>query len=147
MILSNENLDELVPTFETAEQTLAIQYDYVLAESMGLIKMDFLGLKNLTIIDYCIKEINRKYNTNYTIENFPYDEQSSYDQICSTQTLGIFQLESEGMNKVIANLKPSCFNDIVALLALYRPGPMDNINVYESRKNQNQKVEYVHPLI
>ena len=134
MILSNENLDELVPTFECDQNTIAIQYDYVLAEKMGLIKMDFLGLKNLTIIDYCIKKINEQYNTNYSIENFPYDEPSSYEQISSMQTLGIFQLESEGMNKVISKLKPSCFNDIVALLALYRPGPMDNIETYIDRK-------------
>ena len=142
MILSNENLDELVPTFECDQNTIAIQYDYVLAEKMGLIKMDFLGLKNLTIIDYCIKKINEQYNTNYSIENFPYDEPSSYEQISSMQTLGIFQLESEGMNKVISKLKPSCFNDIVALLALYRPGPMDNIETYIDRKfNGNYTID------
>ena len=142
MILSNENLDELVPTFECDQNTIAIQYDYVLAEKMGLIKMDFLGLKNLTIIDYCIKKINEQYNTNYSIENFPYDEPSSYEQISSMQTLGIFQLESEGMNKVISKLKPSCFNDIVALLALYRPGPMDNIETYIDRKfNGNYAID------
>lgn len=142
MILSNENLDELVPTFECDQNTIAIQYDYVLAEKMGLIKMDFLGLKNLTIIDYCIKKINEQYNTKYSIENFPYDEKSSYEQISSMQTLGIFQLESEGMNKVISKLKPSCFDDIVALLALYRPGPMDNIETYIDRKfNGNYTID------
>lgn len=142
MILSNDNLDTLVPTFECAENTLAIQYDYVLAEKMGLIKMDFLGLKNLTIIEYCINKINEKYNTSYTIENFPYDEKSSYEQISSMQTLGLFQLESDGMNKVISKLKPSCFNDIVALLALYRPGPMDNIATYIDRKfNGNYSID------
>ena len=142
MILSNENLDELVPTFECDQNTIAIQYDYVLAEKMGLIKMDFLGLKNLTIIDYCIKKLNEQYKTNYSIENFPFDEASSYEQISSMQTLGIFQLESEGMNKVISKLKPSCFNDIVALLALYRPGPMDNIETYIDRKfNGNYTID------
>ena len=142
MILSNDNLEELVPTFECAENTISIQYDYVLAEKMGLIKMDFLGLKNLTIIDYCIKKINKLYNKSYTIENFPFDEESSYNQISSMQTLGLFQLESDGMNKVIGKLKPSCFDDIVALLALYRPGPMDSIETYIDRKfNGNYSID------
>ena len=90
--------------------------------------MDFLGLKNLTIIEYCLNKINEKFDSKYTIDNFPFDEKSAYTLISSGDCIGLFQLESEGMINVIKKLKPSCFDDIVALIALYRPGPMDMIN-------------------
>ena len=142
MILSSTPLDELVPCFEVNENTLAIQYDYINAEKVGLIKMDFLGLKNLTIIEYCLNKINTRYKTNYTIDNFPYDDSYTYELISSGDTIGLFQLESEGINNVINKLKPNCFNDIVALIALYRPGPMDMIQTYIDRKN-GKEFKYV----
>ena len=135
IILSKEKLDEIVPCFTHSTNSLAIQYDYVTAEKLGLIKMDFLGLKNLTIIEYCLNKINEKYDCKYTIDNFPFDEKSAYTLISSGDCIGLFQLESEGMINVIKKLKPSCFDDIVALIALYRPGPMDMINKYIERKN------------
>ena len=146
IIISKDNLSDLVPTFEVAENTLAIQYDYVMAENIGLIKMDFLALKNLTIIDYCLKRINKEYGHNYTIDNFPYDDNSAYKQISSLDTIGIFQLESTGINNVIAKLQPSCFDDVVALLALYRPGPMDMIPAYIERKH-GKPFEYIDEAI
>ena len=135
IILSKDNLDEIVPCFTHSTNSLAIQYDYVTAEKLGLIKMDFLGLKNLTIIEYCLNKINEKFDSKYTIDNFPFDEKSAYTLISSGDCIGLFQLESEGMINVIKKLKPSCFDDIVALIALYRPGPMDMINKYIERKN------------
>ena len=135
IILSKDNLDEIVPCFTHSTNSLAIQYDYVTAEKLGLIKMDFLGLKNLTIIEYCLNKINEKYDCKYTIDNFPFDEKSAYTLISGGDCIGLFQLESEGMINVIKKLKPSCFDDIVALIALYRPGPMDMINKYIERKN------------
>lgn len=135
IILSNDNIDDILPTMHIQENTLAIQYDYINAEKIGLIKMDFLGLKNLSIIEYCIDKINSKYNKSYSIDNLPYDDKSSYELISKGDTFGLFQLESEGMNNFILKLKPSSFDDIVALLALYRPGPMDMIETYIERKH------------
>lgn len=135
IILSEENIDDILPTIQVNENTLAIQYDYINAEKLGLIKMDFLGLKNLSIIEYCINKINEKYNKNYTIDSLPFDDKSSYDLISKGDTFGLFQLESDGMNNFILKLKPNCFDDIVALLALYRPGPMDMIETYIERKH------------
>ena len=146
IILSEDNIDELVPTFEHSENTLVIAYDYINAESLGLIKMDFLGLKNLSIIEYCIEKINEKYNKKYTFENIPYDDKKAYELIANGFTFGLFQLESEGMNNFITKLKPNCFDDIVALLALYRPGPMDMIETYINRKH-GASFEYIDESI
>lgn len=134
IILSKDNLDEIVPCFEPEQDTIAIQYDYVTAEKLGMIKMDFLGLKNLSIIEYCLKAINAKENTNYSIDNFYYDDKSSYDLIASNNNIGIFQLEGEGIGNVVNRMKPNCFDDIVAILALYRPGPLKMIDTYIDRK-------------
>lgn len=135
MILSKEDLTELVPCFEVDENTLAIQYDYIHAEKIGLIKMDFLGLKNLSIIEYCLKRINALTNKKYNLDNFKYDDESAYHLISSLNNIGIFQLESAGINQVIEQLKPNCFDDVVALLALYRPATMSMIHTYIERKN------------
>ncbi|MDY2888772.1 MAG: DNA polymerase III subunit alpha [Candidatus Caccosoma sp.] len=135
IIISKEQLPNYIPCFYNDTNSLAIQFDYAYAEKIGLVKMDFLGLKNLAIIDYAIKKINKRFNKNYTIDNFKYDDKTSYDLISKNETIGIFQLESAGINKVISQLKPNSFNEVVDLLALYRPGPMDNINEYISRKN------------
>ncbi len=142
MILSSEKMDEIVPCFEPAFNTLAIQYDYKDAEKIGLIKMDFLGLKNLSIIDYCFKKMSLLDQKEYTISNYDFNQVNAYQMIASGSTMGIFQLESEGMNHVIAKLKPNCFDDIVALLALYRPGPMDMIQTYIDRKH-GQAFQYL----
>lgn len=146
IILSQENLDELVPTFQIDDSTIALQYDHIVAEKIGLVKMDFLGLKNLSIIDYCLKQINEKYQQNYTLDNLNFDYRQTYDLISSNSNIGIFQLESKGMNEVISKLKPSKFEDIVALIALYRPGPMDMIDTYIKRKNK-QEYYQIEPLI
>ena len=136
IIISKEKLTSYIPCFYSDNNTLAIQYDYIYAEKIGLVKMDFLGLKNLAIIDYAIKKINKEYKTDYTIDNFNYDDSSAYDLICKNETIGLFQLESIGINKVISQLQPNSFNEVVDLLALYRPGPMDNIKEYIDRKNK-----------
>ncbi len=135
MILSKDKMDEVVPCFEPSLNTLAIQYDAIDAEKIGLIKMDFLGLKNLSIIDYCFKAMNEIDSKKYNFSNFHFDQKEAYQMIADGKTMGIFQLESEGMNQVIFKLQPNCFDDIIALLALYRPGPMDMIQTYIDRKH------------
>lgn len=142
LIISKENLEDMLPCFENDKNTFAISYDYLMAEKLGLIKMDFLGLKNLNIIDYCLKRINQEYQTNLSFYDLDFDNESTYATIQNGQTFGLFQLESKGINNVILQLKPNCFADIVALLALYRPGPMDMIPTYIERKN-GQKFDYI----
>ena len=142
IILSEDNIDEIVPTYYHSQDSLAISYDYKSAESIGLIKMDFLGLKNLTIIDYCFNKIKENYGITYTLDNIPIDDENIYSLISNGYTFGLFQLESDGMNNFIKKLKPNCFDDIVALLALYRPGPMDMIDTYIARKH-GESFDYI----
>lgn len=144
VVLYRHPLFQMVPTFEVDSHTLVTQYDYKYIEKIGLIKMDILGLKNLTLIDYCLKSINEMYHTDYTIENYNYDNREVYEFLSTGNTLGIFQLESEGMKRTIQELKPTCFEDIVSLLALYRPGPMQNIHSFILRKHGKEKITYLH---
>lgn len=142
LILSQENLDQLVPTFEDQKNSLTIQYDYQTCEKLGMIKFDFLGLKNLTVIEYCLKRQNEVMKTNYDINNALFDCKETYQLIADGYTIGIFQLESEGMKNVIKKLQPNCFDDLIALIALFRPGPMKNIDSYIRRKHQEEEISY-----
>lgn len=143
LILSQDDLSLLVPTFEDGKNSLTIQFDYQTCEKLGMVKMDFLGLKNLTIIDYCLKRENEVEHTTYDINNALFDDSKTYELIASGNTLGIFQLESEGMKNVIKKLRPTCFDDLIALIALYRPGPMKNIDSYIRRKNHEEAITYL----
>ena len=111
-------------------------------EKLGLLKLDFLGLKNLAIISDICQEIPNM--NNITISQIPFNDKKTYELLKRGDTLGVFQLEKEGMKKFLRELKPDCFEDIVAALALYRPGPMDNIPEYIARKN-GKKFSYLHP--
>lgn len=143
IIISKNDLTSIVPTMEDRIDNLIIQYDYQTCEKLNLIKFDFLGVTDVTIIDYCLKEINKIYNLKYTIDNYPFDEKSTYDFISTGNTLGISQIESKGMVHVIKRIKPNCFNDIVDIISLYRPGPMDNIDTYIFNKNNPSKIDYI----
>jgi DNA polymerase-3 subunit alpha len=114
-------------------------------EEIGLLKMDFLGLRNLTLLDSVLSSIYRKTGKKVNIRTIPLDDQDTFTLLAKGETTGIFQLESEGMRKVLMRLKPSCFEDIVAVNALYRPGPMENIPIFIDRKRGRQNVDYPHP--
>ena len=144
VVFFNEPIDEVVPTIQINENTLVTQYDYKQIEKLGLVKVDCLGLKNLTIIDACLHWINKEKKTCYTLDQFPYDKKEVYDFLATGNTLGIFQLESAGMKQTIQRLKPSCFEDIVSLLAIYRPGPMKNISSFIARKHHQEPITYLH---
>ena len=144
VVFYSSNLNEVVPVIEVNENTYVTQYDYKQIEKIGLIKMDILGLKNLTILDECFKKINKLENKQYTIDCFVYDYKEVYDFLATGNTLGIFQLESDGMKRTISELKPTCFEDIVSLLALFRPGPMKNISSFIARKHHKEEITYLH---
>ena len=123
------------------------QYDMVWAEKIGLLKMDFLGLRNLTVMKNAVDEIRRTTDPQFDIARIPDDDQRTYEMLSRGETMGVFQLESEGMVRVCTELRPSNFNDIIALVALYRPGPMDWIPSYIAVKHGRQKPAYLHPKL
>jgi DNA polymerase-3 subunit alpha len=116
-------------------------------EDLGLLKMDFLGLKNLTIIEDTLSRIYMVQNKKIDIEKLPLDDKKTYKIFRNAETTGVFQLESDGMKRYLKELKPSIFEDIVAMVALYRPGPMQFIPEYIGRKNKKRKTEYLHPKL
>ena len=122
------------------------QFDMYSAENAGLIKFDFLGLKTLTVIDKTQKLIN-KNNHNFNIEKINYDDQNVYKLLSSGKTVGLFQLESSGMKDALINMRPNRLEDIIALVALYRPGPMSNIPIYNECKHGKREPDYLHPKL
>ena len=148
IILNNNSLEEALPILTDFNGHYISQYEMGYLEEQGFLKMDFLGLRNLTTIGYCVDLINANNpKAKLDVKNIPYDDEKIYPLIASGQTMGLFQLESSGMKRAISILKPNCFNDIVALLALFRPGPMDSINTYAKRKEGKQKIIYDDPCL
>ena len=142
IILSDEDLYNMIPLQYGVANSIQTQLEAEDCEAIGLLKMDFLGIKNLTIIDDIIKNID-KYNNINIFNTIPLDDKKTYDMLSSGDTLGIFQLEKPGITRTIMDLRPNTFEDIVAILALYRPGPMDNIGEYIKRKN-GTPFKYIH---
>ncbi|MDD3593221.1 MAG: DNA polymerase III subunit alpha [Candidatus Gastranaerophilales bacterium] len=149
VIISKDNLNEIVPLQRTKENIVVTTYSMSDVDSIGLLKMDFLGLRNLTIIDQTLKMIKSRTGENIDINKIPLDDQATYDLLSSGETDGVFQLESQGMKQLVKNLRPSAFEDIGALVALYRPGPLESgmIDSFVNRKHGREKVTYAHPLL
>lgn len=147
VVIGDRPIDQLVALYKDDKSDIpATQYNMKYVESTGLIKYDFLGLKTLTIIQKACDMIYKNHNIKIDISNIPIDDKETYELIASANTAGIFQLESKGMQDVILEMKPNRIEDLVALVALYRPGPMDNIPVYIRRKF-GEEIEYLHPLM
>ena len=142
IIMADKDLTTYSPLDEGIDEIYSTQYEAGDLEKLGLVKIDFLGLKNLTIIDKVIKLINK--NT-FNIYNIPLDDKDVYKMIASGNTYGVFQLESNGMKKTLMELKTSEFDDIVNALALFRPGPMEMIPSFVNRKFGKEKIDYLHP--
>lgn len=130
---------------ETGQDVLVTQYDGHVVESVGLIKMDFLGLKNLTIIKDCIETIRKTTGDEVDIDHIPIDDELTYKLYCEGNTLATFQFESAGMQKYLKELQPHVFEDLIAMNALYRPGPMDYIPLFIRRKLGQEPIEYPIP--
>lgn len=116
-------------------------------EKIGLLKMDFLGLKNLTVIQNTLRIANKTRNENIDIEKIPQDDKMTFKLLQEARTTGVFQLESSGMKRYLKQLKPTVFEDIIAMVALYRPGPMDYIQDFIDGKHGAKKIKYLHPLL
>src|SRR5690606_37404094 len=115
-------------------------------EQAGLVKFDFLGLKTLTTLDTAVKLIRRR-GVDIDLSRIPLDDPETYAMLSRGETVGIFQVESAGMRKALVGMRPDCIEDIIALVALYRPGPMENIPVYNARKHGEEEIESIHPKI
>ena len=147
VVIADKKLTNTVPLYKDSSANLLLpstQFDMYSAENAGLIKFDFLGLKTLTVINKTQKLVNQK-NKNFKIENINFDDQKVFEQLSTGNTVGIFQLESTGMREALMKMKPNHLEDIIALVALYRPGPMSNIPIYNDCKHGKQKPDYLHP--
>ena len=149
VVIADKKLTEVVPLYKDVSANLLLpstQFDMYSAENAGLVKFDFLGLKTLTVINNTQKLV-RKINKDFDIENISYEDQKVFDLLSSGNTVGLFQVESAGMKEALVQMKPNHIEDIIALVALYRPGPMSNIPTYNDCKHGRQAPDYLHPLL
>ncbi|WML40824.1 DNA polymerase III subunit alpha [Neobacillus sp. OS1-2] len=145
VVISEKQLIDLIPIQRGSNHVYLTQYSMEYLEEIGLLKMDFLGLRNLSLIETILSSISRNTGRKVDIGRVPLDDPKTFKILAKGETTGIFQLESEGMRKVLTRLKPSRFEDIVAVNALYRPGPMENIPLFIERKHGREPVVYPHP--
>ncbi len=147
VVIGDRPLDELVPLYQDPRSDMpATQFNMKWVEAAGLVKFDFLGLKTLTVIQNCM-ELLALRGVSFDINLIPLDDKPSYDLYASAKTVAVFQVESSGMMDALRRMKPTCIEDIVALVALYRPGPMENIPTYCEVKNGLRDLESIHPTI
>jgi len=149
VVIADKKLTEVVPLYKDNTANLLLpstQFDMYSAENAGLIKFDFLGLKTLTVINNTQKLI-RKKNKEFSIEKINFEDQKVFDLLSSGKTVGLFQIESAGMREALIQMKPNHIEDIIALVALYRPGPMSNIPTYNDCKHGKRAPDYLHPLL
>jgi DNA polymerase-3 subunit alpha len=148
-IMGSEPITDTSPLLERTDGTVTTTFEYHTCETLGLVKMDFLGLSNLTVIRDTLLNIERNGKDKIDYTKIPLDDKETYQLLSRGDTLGVFQLDSDGMRSLLRQLKPDNFNDISALIALYRPGPMDmnSHTNYAKRKNGLQKIEPIHPEV
>ena len=149
VVIADKKLTETVPLYKDSSANLLLpstQFDMYSAENAGLVKFDFLGLKTLTVIDKTQKLVS-KTDQSFSIDKINYEDQKVYDLLSSGKTVGLFQLESSGMKDALVNMKPNRLEDIIALVALYRPGPMSNIPIYNDCKHGLREPDYLHPKL
>ncbi len=147
VVISDKRLEEMVPLYsDDKSNMLVIQYSMKYGELAGLMKFDFLGLKTLTVIDSATQLIH-KSNPDFDINKIPLDNPNVFEMLGKGLSTGVFQFESSGMKDALRKMRPDCFEDIIALGALYRPGPMDNIPTYIACKHGVQEPDYLHPTL
>ena len=147
VVIGDRPLDELVPLYQDPRSDMpATQFNMKWVEAAGLVKFDFLGLKTLTVIQNAL-DLLRLRGIEVDISLIPLDDKPTYDLYASAKTVAVFQVESSGMMDALRRMKPTCIEDIVALVALYRPGPMENIPTYCEVKNGQRELESIHPTI
>jgi DNA polymerase-3 subunit alpha len=147
VVISDEDLSNSVPIYQDDKGARATQYAMDYVAEVGLLKMDFLGLKNLTVIDDAVRLIERGRGVKIDMEGIALDDADAFNLIGRAQTMGVFQMESAGMCDVCRKVRPQSIGEISDVIALYRPGPMENIPMYVRRKFGEEAIEYPHPLL
>ena len=149
VVITKEPLNELVPCqYPTqSDESIVTQYEMHSIEDLGLLKMDFLGLKTLTVIQNTLNQIKEHSKQEINLANIPLDDKKTFDLFQQANSTGVFQLESNGMKRYLKQLKPTQFEDIIAMVALYRPGPMEFLPEFIARKHGLKQIEYLHPLL
>ena len=147
VVVAPGDLTDFVPLYRSSQGDVTTQYDMKELESIGLLKMDFLGLRNLTVIDKTVDLIKKRFDKEIDIDEIDMEDPKVYELFAKGLTVGIFQFESAGMREFLKKLKPKGIDGLIAMNALYRPGPMQNIDRYIKRAHGKEKVEYVHPLL
>ena len=148
VIITPDDITKFVPVATAKDSDLYVtQFDNSVVEDAGLLKMDFLGLKTLTLIKDTVKQVKYKYDIDLDPDNFPLDDSKTYELFQRGETVGIFQYESTGMQKYLKDLKPTVFDDLIAMNALYRPGPLEYIPSFVDRKNGNEDITYDLPVM
>lgn len=146
VVIAKESVNSYVPLY-VQDGNAVTQFNMNLLEELGLLKMDFLGLRNLTVIKNTLDIIDKSKNIKINIDDIPLDDRDVYKLLSSGKTLGIFQLESTGMRSFMKDLKPETLEDIIAGISLYRPGPMESIPLYIKNKNNLEGIKYAHPKL
>src|SRR3954468_5969263 len=147
IVISDRPLSELVPLYRDPKSDMPVtQFNMKWVEPAGLVKFDFLGLKTLTVLDLAVKLLKRR-GIELNLARLPLDDAPSYAMLAKGDVVGVFQVESQGMRRALVDMRPDRFEDIIALVALYRPGPMANIPTYCARKHGDEEPEYLHPML
>src|SRR6187399_716292 len=147
IVIGDRPLAELVPMYRDPKSDMPVtQFSMKWAEAAGLVKFDFLGLKTLTVLQTAVRLLKQR-GIDLDLAAIPLDDKKTYDTLSRAEAVGIFQLESQGMRRALLDMKPDRFEDIIALVALYRPGPMANIPTYCARKHRMEEPDYIHPKL
>jgi DNA polymerase-3 subunit alpha len=147
IVIGDRPLSELVPLYRDPKSDMPVtQFNMKWVEPAGLVKFDFLGLKTLTVLDVAVKLLKQR-NIDVDLATLPLDDAKSYQMLARGDVVGVFQVESQGMRRALVDMRPDRFEDIIALVALYRPGPMANIPTYCARKHGDEEPEYLHPSL
>ena len=147
IVIGDRPLSELVPLYRDPKSDMPVtQFNMKWVEPAGLVKFDFLGLKTLTVLDVAVKLLKQR-DIDLDLPTLPLDDAQSYQMLARGDVVGVFQVESQGMRRALVDMRPDRFEDIIALVALYRPGPMANIPTYCARKHGDEEPEYLHPML
>ncbi|MDR1159996.1 MAG: DNA polymerase III subunit alpha [Syntrophomonadaceae bacterium] len=149
VVIGSEELQRVLPLQKTSDGHVITQYTKETVEEIGLLKMDILGLRTLTVLNNAVDIIARTKGIKVDLDNLKLDDKKVYDLLSSGKTVGVFQLESDGLRRILAEMKPNRFEDIVAVIALYRPGPLGSgmVEDFINRKQGRQPIEYLHPSL
>src|ERR1700689_129198 len=147
IVIGERSLTELVPLYRDPKSLMPVtQFNMKWVEPAGLVKFDFLGLKTLTVLDLAVKLVRRR-DIDLDLSSLPLDDAKTYEMLARGETVGVFQVESQGMRRAVVDMRPDRFEDLIVLVALYRPGPMANIPTYCARKLGHERTDYLHPKL